>query len=532
MHVHSRLRRSAKSIAERVSRNFAGRKTRPDVFISATSADLRTMRKIVRDALLDCDCFPVEQSHFSPDYRKVEEMLRAKIERCHAMIHLVGMRYGAEPLEARPADAPRRSYTQMEYDIARELGDNKCRVFTLLCPEDFPYDETDEEEDGEKERLQQEHRRRFLSADTTYTRCHDQAEVRECVLRLQDVLNDLRSDIHTYGLRLVLTVVLHWVALLAILGALCWGIARVVAWTDTITSELREERALDRQASRESTDAIVEALQKDDTVESQLSQAARQFDSADYAAAFHTYARLSDEAPAHIEWHRRVEDCARRGSLQQRLLERYSLLVEQDPDNAIFRNYLGNACLMLDPLDADGIAREHYEMALRLDPELAPPMANLGILYARAGKRDQAEACFRDYIKLHPDDAPARVNLGLLHLARVMADAGDTNAIASSETALKAAIGIDRGSASAYKHLGRLYLVTGRKEEGLDAYRRSLKLDKDQEDVRELLSSEFGNDIPFSTQGDGYETRAPVQSDSTQLSPQQKDERNADAGPQ
>ena len=37
------------------------------------------------------------------------------------MIHIAGRCYGAEPCE-RPAEAPRRSYTQLEYDLARELG--------------------------------------------------------------------------------------------------------------------------------------------------------------------------------------------------------------------------------------------------------------------------------------------------------------------------------------------------------------------------------------------------------------------------
>ena len=130
-------------VAERLSRAFAGKQKRPDVFISAVTSDLGTVRKLVRDALLDSDCFPVEQSHFSPDYRKLEEMLRAKIGGCQAMIHMVGIRYGFEPNPAnRPPNTPRRSYTQMEYHMAKELG---LRCYTFVCPEDFPYDDGNHE---------------------------------------------------------------------------------------------------------------------------------------------------------------------------------------------------------------------------------------------------------------------------------------------------------------------------------------------------------------------------------------------------
>src|SRR6185436_12218645 len=65
-------------------------------------------------------CFAENQSSFGVDYRTVEEMLRRRISDADAVIHIVGFRFGAEPKD-RPADKPRRSYTQMEYDIAREL---------------------------------------------------------------------------------------------------------------------------------------------------------------------------------------------------------------------------------------------------------------------------------------------------------------------------------------------------------------------------------------------------------------------------
>ena len=39
----------------------------PKVFISATSGDLRSIRQIVKEALLTINCHPVEQTNFEPD---------------------------------------------------------------------------------------------------------------------------------------------------------------------------------------------------------------------------------------------------------------------------------------------------------------------------------------------------------------------------------------------------------------------------------------------------------------------------------
>lgn len=59
----------------------------PKVFISATSGDLRTVRQLVKEALLTINRHPVEQTNFEPDWRTVEGMLHAKIADCQALIH-------------------------------------------------------------------------------------------------------------------------------------------------------------------------------------------------------------------------------------------------------------------------------------------------------------------------------------------------------------------------------------------------------------------------------------------------------------
>ena len=59
---------------------------RPEIFVSATSQDLRTCRQLIKEALLTLGCVPVEQTNFPPDARTVREMLRVKIAACDAVI--------------------------------------------------------------------------------------------------------------------------------------------------------------------------------------------------------------------------------------------------------------------------------------------------------------------------------------------------------------------------------------------------------------------------------------------------------------
>jgi hypothetical protein len=82
---------------------------RKDVFISSTSADLGSYRQIVKDAMLSLGAYPIEQTNFPTDYRKMEEVLERRLDPCDAVIHLAGFHYGGEP---RPAPGiPRRSWT-------------------------------------------------------------------------------------------------------------------------------------------------------------------------------------------------------------------------------------------------------------------------------------------------------------------------------------------------------------------------------------------------------------------------------------
>ena len=185
---------------------------------------------MVKDALLTIGCYPVEQANFAPDYRTVRKMLEAKIGECQALIHVVGLRYGAEPDPARlAAGQPRRSYTQLEYDIGRELaeqrGDKRFRVYTFVCPETFPYDTAPDPEPEDKRALQLAHRREILDRELTYETPKDVEEVRTNVLSLEEETLQLRAEYDRLR-RTSLTVSVAVLVFLVVGVATVWRLTR------------------------------------------------------------------------------------------------------------------------------------------------------------------------------------------------------------------------------------------------------------------------------------------------------------------
>ena len=166
---------------------------RTEVFISATSGDLRTVREIIKQGLLTMGCFPIEQTNFEPDYRTVLQMLETRIAQCDAVIHIVGVRFGAEP---DPASVPEgetwRSYTQMEVEIARKLGK---KLYVFLCPEDFPYDEESQAESDEKRELQRAYRQQVVERESLHTPVRSREDIAVKVRELKFELEKLKGAI-------------------------------------------------------------------------------------------------------------------------------------------------------------------------------------------------------------------------------------------------------------------------------------------------------------------------------------------------
>lgn len=185
----------------------------PRIFISAASADLRSTRAVVAEALRKLECLPKVQEDFPLDHGAVREMLRRTILGCDAVIHIAGGRHGAEP-RAREAGGWRRSYTQMEMDMALEL---RKPLYLFLCEEGYPYDPPragDPEEEGEEVQvLQRRHREAIARADALRCRVRSVEEIEKQVLTLRPEVEVLRRRLW----------VMHWslvVAALLIAGVL------------------------------------------------------------------------------------------------------------------------------------------------------------------------------------------------------------------------------------------------------------------------------------------------------------------------
>ena len=162
----------------------------PRVFVSATSRDLGSFRKAVSDVLLTLGAHPVIQEHFAPDYRSVVEMLREKIGECDAAVCLVGRCYGHEPLK-RDANQSRRSYTQLEYEIAVEL---RKPVFVFVATDDCTLDAAPDEAE-ELRGLQLEHLKRIAASDRIRMTFHSLGHLTDQVRVMRFDAESLRTGV-------------------------------------------------------------------------------------------------------------------------------------------------------------------------------------------------------------------------------------------------------------------------------------------------------------------------------------------------
>ena len=441
--------------------------SRPRIFISAVSKELRSARQLVANALHFLGYEPVWQEIFGMEEGDLREMLRKKVAACQGVVQIVGQCYGAEP--PAPDEAfGRTSYTQYEALHARLCGK---KVWFLVLDENFPSDPHEAEPEALRQ-LQRDYRQRVQTDKHLFQTLGTREALEANILKLKDELGRLRRTAKLAVAALATLLVLT-------LALVVWVLITVRQPSADVVTDARAHAALVAK---------------------------------NYPAAFEAYVRLSDLAPANLSYHRHVEEAARLGRLQQAFLERYLALVQRQPANAIFHNYLGNACLLLDPRDADGKAQAHYEIASRLDPQCKLPLANLGILAFRAGKTNAAQALFQSYLAAYPDDAQGWVNLGMLYTAQLSGNTPEPLVVQQAERAMRRALRIEPGLASAYKGLGRILAASGRKADALNAYQRSLALNDAQPDVRrqvEQLAWSAAGVNPPGLPADDLQTRSP-----------------------
>src|SRR6187401_1991045 len=159
----------------------------PRIFISATTRDLGSIRRKVKDRLITLGYLPVEQEHFGLHPGTIRSLLEEKIGQSDGVFHIVGELYGTGP----PAgSAERRSYTQMEYDLAKEL---RKPLYLILCDDGFPFD-PHEPEGSEEQARQEKHRQAILTGEHKYDVVKNSVDIESLIATLSLRLDDLQRE--------------------------------------------------------------------------------------------------------------------------------------------------------------------------------------------------------------------------------------------------------------------------------------------------------------------------------------------------
>jgi hypothetical protein len=158
-------------------------KTRPTIFLSGVSRELASFRGAVENEVQMKGCFAENQPSFSPDYREVEAMLTERIKEADAVVCIVGFLFGAEPKQ-RPEGVPRRSYTQMEWDVAKKLGKPIFRFLSATADIRDPKQDDEIPDDAEATALQIVHRTAVTGENNLYYEFKDKAELCKLVAEI------------------------------------------------------------------------------------------------------------------------------------------------------------------------------------------------------------------------------------------------------------------------------------------------------------------------------------------------------------
>jgi hypothetical protein len=178
--------------------------TRPRIFLSAVSAELRTGRQAVARTVRMLGYDAVSQDDFPTGYGELRQWLREQIDGCEGLIQLVGAAYGAEPPEADP-DEGRVSYTQFELHYAAREG-KKIWVIVIddQCHRDTAVEELDLPDNAgrikpaaarayqvERRALQQAYVARLKHENYLRHRANNDTELENIVLKLRDELAEM-----------------------------------------------------------------------------------------------------------------------------------------------------------------------------------------------------------------------------------------------------------------------------------------------------------------------------------------------------
>jgi tetratricopeptide (TPR) repeat protein len=168
--------------------------TRPAIFISTVSCELKSARQLVVNTLTFLGYDSDWQEIFGTEAGDLRALLRRRIDSCKGLVQLVGECYGAEP-SATDDRFGRVSYTQYEALYASSKGK---RVWYLFLDEGFPTD-SHEPEEPEKQALQSAYRERLKTNSHLYHSLGTKEGLEASVLKLRDDLTRLRRGVRRWA---------------------------------------------------------------------------------------------------------------------------------------------------------------------------------------------------------------------------------------------------------------------------------------------------------------------------------------------
>lgn len=159
-------------------------------------------------------------------------------------------------------------------------------------------------------------------------------------------------------------------------------------------------------------------------------------------------------------------------------IEQYQRALRINPDYAIALSNLGNALVTQGNPDT---AIEQYLHALRVQPDSAEIRYNLGIALAAQGKANEAIKQYQRALRINPDHTGAHNNLG-----NELAALGKTNeAIEQYQYALR----INPDHAEARNNLGAALAAQGKTDEAIEQYRHALRINPNYIDALNNLGA-------------------------------------------
>ena len=502
----------------------------PSVFISAVSRELGTVRQLVKKALEDSGYHAVEQANFPLDYRDVVDKLRNLMASCDAVIPIAGQCFGAAPPQQREGTT-RRSYTQLEYALARQLGKP---VYVFITDDAFPTDPHAAEEE-EHSRLQAAHRQTLIQTGRDYCRAISPEEIDQKVRSLPLNVEILMAESTRTGDHVVTTVrrLKWWLVpiLVVVLGTLIylgWQgqqqrqnsshevndiVAQLVKAHEREVGDFRNREQDYQQQVRALTEAVT-VLTKQKGFD--IAEALAQLRENNTGAAETIFETILEHkvAEGRAAFQQAAEAARHLGALAflhdtQKALAAYRRAVDLDPANMEGWNRLGQLLNRIGRLD-EAIGAYNRVRALgaeRGDQDaLAMAYGNLGSVYLARGNLTQAEDMLRKALAHHEavgqkkSIATGYGNLGIVYDMR--GDLGRAEAMYRKSLSLNEALGEKEGIARDYQNLGNTYRARGDLEQAEAMYRKSLSFNEALGRKEGIASNYLGLGIVYDMRGD------------------------------